>query len=180
MKTNPFTNYVKWLVHQIQELHQVTPHNFAYKIVDKVKCTKTGEEIFVIQIAGKNAFLHLSPHDLVRDDAMLRGFSPLDIRTITYIACHIEKPAREESKSLYRIVAQFFSRTKKSEMFTIQPINETVQITKSAQDISSDPILIRKLGPEDAHRIGYVTGAEQTAAENDFLIHATKDKHTNL
>jgi hypothetical protein len=170
MKTNPLTNYVKWFINQTHELQKVTPQNSIYKIAGKEKCEKTGEEQFVIQVDGKNAFLKLSPNELMRDEAMLRGFTPLDVRTITYLACHIEKPIKE-NKSLYRIIAQFFSKNRNEEMFTIQTENNIVRIVKSAQEISSDPALINKFDPEDAHRIGYVTGTEQTVSDNEFFIH---------
>lgn len=168
MKINPVTNYIKWAVNRLQEFQKITQQHYIYKIISKEQCKKTGEEKFIIQVAGKNVFLQLSPKELVRDEAMLRGFSPLDVRTITFLACQAEKSSKEK-KSLYRIIAQFFSRTKNEEMFTIQAEGNTAQITQSAQEISSNAELVSNFSSQDAHRIGYITGAEQVAQERNIF-----------
>lgn len=169
MRMNVFTNHAKWLADQIQQITKSAPHNYMYKIVGKDLCEQTKEEKLIIQIAGKNAFMHVTPKQLMLDEGTLRGFSPLDIRTITYLACQIEN-APKEKKWLYRVIAQFFSKNRKEEMFIIQTSSNTSQITKSAQEISSDPELINKFHPEDAHKIGYISGTEQMTAESDFIL----------
>ena len=177
MKINPFTNYLKWLIKQISDLHKIdSSHNSIYKIVGKEKNENTNEDQFIIQVNGKNVFLKLSPSSLMNDEAMLRGFSSLDVRTITYMACQTEK-ATNKKKSLYRIIAQFFSKNRKEEMFSIQEENNIVQIIKSAQEISSNPELIKKFNAEDAHRIGYITGIEQAIVENDYFLNIKPDKN---
>ena len=84
MKINPITNYVKWFVNQLNELQKVSPQNVIYKIAGKEKCKKSGEEKLIIQVVGKNVFVKLTPIELMNDEEMLKGFSPLDVRTITY------------------------------------------------------------------------------------------------
>ncbi len=175
MKINPITNYIKWFVNQMYELQKVSPQNFIYKIAGKEKCKKSSEEKLVVQVVGKNVFIKLTPIELMNDEAMLKGFSPLDVRTITYLACHTGK----EKKSLYRIVAQFFSKTRNEEMFTIQAESDAMQIVKSAQELSSDPELINKFASQDAHRIGYVSGVEQVVLENESFKKINEDKEVN-
>ena len=82
-----FGDYATWLLKQYQVLQQKTQKTYLYKIVDKEICKNTNEELFIVQVAGKNAFLKMPPKEIAADDSMPRGFSPLDVRTITYFAC---------------------------------------------------------------------------------------------
>jgi hypothetical protein len=168
MRSNPLTDYIKWLIGQIHDVQKYQSVNYPYKIVSKELCKKTGEEKLIIQVAGKNVFLRLSPQELVRDEAALRSFSPLDVRNITYLACNLENLSKK-GRPFYKIVSQFFSHTRQEEMFVIQAENSTAQITKSAQDISSDPELINNFNTQDAHKIGHIAGSEQVAMETDIL-----------
>jgi hypothetical protein len=176
MKSNRIADYMKWLISQIREIQKHTPqNNHIYKIVGKEFCKKTNEEKLAIQVAGKSVFVHFTPHELVKDEVTLKGFSPLDVRTITYLACNAEQRLKSK-KPLYQIVAQFFSRNKGEETFIIQSEKENKRIIKSAQEISSNPHLIDGLNSQDAHRIGYVSGSEQVATEIEFFI---KEKANN-
>jgi hypothetical protein len=171
---SPIVNYFKWLALNIQELNKVNSANFSYKIIDKEFCKKSNTEKLVIQVMGKNAFISIAPQELMLDEYLLRGFSPLDVRTITYLALNNSQSLPK--RSFYKIISQFFSSKKNQEMLTIQNLNANTFITKSAQEISKDPSLIKKLEPEDAHRIGYITGTEQILQENTAL---NEIKHDN-
>lgn len=166
MKSKHFADYFKWLAEQLRAAQQKTAPSYVYKIVGKEKCKKTGEEKLTVQVAGKNVFLQFTPKELVMDETMLKGFSPLDVRTITYLALQTDKP---KQKKLFRIIAQFFSRQRKEEMFVIQADGDNAQITKSAQELSNDPHVIQNFDPQDAHRIGFIAGSEQVAAEEEEL-----------
>jgi hypothetical protein len=168
MRIHAVKDYIKWLLNEVQAITNQTGKIYFYKIVDKITCKKTGEEKFVVQIAGKNVFLQLTPQQLMYDDLMLRGFSPLDIRTITYTACQQEK-IQPIKKPFFKVIAQFFSTDRHREMFTLKTEGTTTEINQSAQEISNDPALIKQLGAEDAHRVGYVAGVEQVVVEQEIL-----------
>ena len=104
----------------------------------------------------------------MRDDVVLKGFSALDVRNITYLACKAENLV-QESKSFYSIISQFFSRNRREEMFIIQEANSAHCMTKSAQEISNDPKAIEKFTSQDAHKIGYIAGSEQVMIEQEWL-----------
>jgi hypothetical protein len=164
-------DYVTWLVKHYQALSQKTQQIYLYKIIDKEICKKTSEELLLVQVAGKNVFLKMSPKEIAADDAMLRGFSPLDVRTITYFACkeHFEtkqqKSAEPKQNILYRIITQTFSRRQKKQMVVIEQINQAEVITTSVQTISNNPEMIDGFSPRDAHQVGYAAGMESVIHE---------------
>jgi len=174
MKTAPIINYVKWVIEQVYELKNNSTPTFYYKIIDHL--IYDNKEELVIQIAGKNAFIKIDPKELIKDESMLRGFSPLDVRTITYLACQNKNPVKK-TKLLYSIVEQFFSLKGKKEMFNLKT-DDGLQIIKSAQDISSNAELINQLSSEDAHRIGFVSGTEQAEAGMDFFLQKKNNKQS--
>jgi hypothetical protein len=164
------TSYLKWIIEQFQLVRAEATQSYIYKITGSEKCKKTGEEKLVIQVARKNVFMTVSPKELVKDENTLRGFSPLDVRTITYLALHPDnKKNLLPKKPFYKIISQFFSRTRQEEMFTIQEAGSNIRITKSAREISSSSELIDKFDVQDAHRIGYIAGAEHIITEQDII-----------
>jgi hypothetical protein len=68
----------------------------------------------------------MTPNELAADDKILTGFSPLDVRTITYFACkkHLEnnspRPSQVKQNFLFRIISMTFSRRQKKQMFLIE------------------------------------------------------------
>jgi len=159
-------DYFTWLFKQYQTHQEQSQATFLYKIVDKEMCKKTSQEIFLIQVAGKNVFLRMSPKEIAADDVMLKGFSPLDVRTITYFACkeHFEaiqqKAHQPKQNILYRIAAMTFSRRQKKQMLVIAQENKGEIITTSVTNVSNNPEMIEGFSPRDAHKIGYAAGVE--------------------
>jgi hypothetical protein len=166
-----FGDYTVWLVKQYQALQQKTQKTYLYKIVDREICKKTNEELFLVQMTGKNVFLKMSPKEIAADDNMLQGFSPLDIRTITYFACkeHFEtrqqKAVEPKRNILYRIVAQTFSRRQKKQMLVIEQTHKVEVLTTSVQTVSNNPEMIDGFSPRDAHQVGYAAGIESVVNE---------------
>src|ERR1700722_8777186 len=154
-----FSDYAAWLIKQYQAIQQKTQQSYLYKIIDKETCKKTNEEVLRIQVAGKNVFLKMTPKEIAADDDMLRGFSPLDVRTITYFACkeHFEakqqKAVEPKRNILYRIVAQTFSRRQKKQMLVVEQVDQAEVITASVQTISNNPEMIDGFSSRDAHQV---------------------------
>ena len=57
-----------------------------YRVVDWKKSETHEKDQLVIQVVGKGIFFPLSPAEIVSDDLLLLGFSPLDVKTI--VALH--------------------------------------------------------------------------------------------
>jgi endo-alpha-1,4-polygalactosaminidase (GH114 family) len=168
------SDYAAWLMKHYQMLQQKTQQIYFYKVIDKEICKKRNEKMLVIQVAGKNVFLKMSPKEIAADDDMLRGFSPLDIRTIIYFACkkHFEakqqKAAEPKRNILYRIVAQTFLRRQKKQMLVIEQVDQAEVITTSVQAASNNPEMIDGFSPRDAHRVGYAAGVEAVLHEKEL------------
>ncbi len=160
-----FSEYLKWFIAQYHTFVELSTPSYAYKIVKRKENNVTGEEKFVIQLTNKKVFFELSPEKIVLDEKMLRGFSPLDIRTITYYACKkmdLDKIPKKESPitRIYRVVAQVFSRHSKQEMITLENEETGNVISQPVQTISNSPEMIDKMSPKDAHLVGFVAGSE--------------------
>jgi len=161
-------DYFSTLLKHYQAIQQKFQIPSLYKIVGKEICKDTSNELFVIQVYGKNVFLRMTSKELAADDKMLSGFSPLDVRTITYFACkeHIESNAQKAPHSnrnvLYRVIAMTFSRRHKKQMLVIEQENKAEIISDSVANISKNPEMIDGFSSRDAHRIGYAAGIEAT------------------
>jgi hypothetical protein len=161
-------DYFSTLVKHYQAIQQKSQIPSLYKIVGKEICKDTSNELFVIQVYGKNVFLRMTPNELAADDKMLSGFSALDVRTITYFACkeHLksdqQKTPQSKQNVLYRIIAMTFSRRHKKQMLVIEQENKAEIISASVSDISKNPEMIDGFSSRDAHQIGYVAGIEAT------------------
>jgi hypothetical protein len=164
--------YFSWLIKQYQAVQQKTQQVYLYKIVDKEICKKTQQEQLLIQVAGKNVFLKMTPKEIAADDVMLKGFSSLDVRTITYFACkehfEVKQQSAQQPKQniLYRIVAMTFSRRKKKQMLVLEQTDKAEVITTSVQTVSNNLEMIDGFSPRDAHKIGYVAGVESVVDES--------------
>jgi hypothetical protein len=117
-------DYFSTLLKHYQTIQQKSQIPSLYKIVGKEICKETSNELFVIQVYGKNVFLRMTPNELAADDKMLSGFSALDVQTITYFACkeyiksNVQEAPQSKRNVLYRIIAMTFSRRhKKQQVF---------------------------------------------------------------
>jgi hypothetical protein len=94
------------------------------------------------------------------DDNLLESFSRKDIRLLTYLACEdIKEPTHE-------ILEQKFIRNMNKFFFKLKHGKTGEEMEKSAEEISTNPELIKSLSPEDAHKIGYVTANQMIKSES--------------
>jgi hypothetical protein len=161
--------YFTWLIKQIQLLKKENIRLYDYKVVNKELCKKTNKEILVIQVTGKNVLFKMSPKEIVEDDLLLQGFSPLDVRTITYFSCKefFKENCQDDANPnrLYRINAFTFYHKLKKQMLVIEKLKTEVYITTTLQNISSNFEMIEGFSPKDAYSIGYAAGMEAIIEE---------------
>lgn len=156
-----FSDYIKWMVEAYAELRAEQAGHITRRVVEHLKNEK-GENLVVIQVIGRSMTFKAHPKEIMADDETLESFSKKDIRMLTYLACEdIKEPVHE-------ILGQKFVRTMNQFFFKLKHGKTGKEIEKSAQEISSDPKLIKSLSPEDAHKIGYVTANEQVKQEKSI------------
>ena len=158
---NSVTEFLSWFVKQYNRFYQDkydTQH--AYKLVDKKFREKEKKTYLRIQIAGKGVAPWVAAEEIANNESMLRGFSQIDVRTITYhVMKDSEKDAVAEAKNegfVYRLVRQCFGS--KGPTVDIEVKNTDLIISDEIDKISNDPEIISGLSPEDAHKVGYVAG----------------------
>lgn len=126
-----------------------------------LEISKTDEDEYVatIQIANKSQIVYLKPEEILADDTLTKLFSPIDVRTLTYLGyLGINKPK-------YKILAQKLSKKDNKLLFAIQEQGQKKPILISAEQISQNPDIIASLAQEDAHKIGFLHANEQLQEE---------------
>lgn len=145
-------NFLKKIQASFRDFINEGKKTYPFQLVAKQYSTKKNGTVFLIKVAGKNLVVKKTAQELVSDDAMLSGFSPLDTRTITYIACQENLPA------LTSIIKQEYSTTASDLVLHIKHLEKNTTETKTAKEISQDQQLLKQFNQKDAHRIGYLFG----------------------
>jgi len=149
------TSVLKWY----KELKQEFNTTYPYRIVDKKYSKKLKQDILIIQASGRNIFFESTLKEILGNEEILQGFSPQDVRNITYLYCV------EVLRPNYKIIAQEYSEELQQDIFTIKKIGEDHSMRKTAEEISTDKEFIKQFGQLDAHKIGYNLGEIHSANE---------------
>lgn len=127
-----------------------------YEVVG-IEENKDQEKILIIQLEGR-FIIKKTPLDIILDDTIVENLSPQAIRAITYLAV-LEQLAPE----MQLISCELDQKIKE---YTVTLKNNKMIYEKiSASRISKDRGLIKKLSSEDANRIGYMAGINDTVNE---------------
>ncbi|MDF1646616.1 MAG: hypothetical protein P1U61_06525 [Legionellaceae bacterium] len=121
--------------------------------------TKENKKILVIQLEGR-LIKRKRPEDIVLDDSMIEGLSPKAVRAITYLAV-LEQLAPE-----FQILSLELNQKLQEYIVTLKNHTDDVIEKKSASQVSKDSSLVKKLSPEDANRIGYMAGINDSIQEH--------------
>jgi hypothetical protein len=118
--------------------------------------------IYLSSVKGRGAdnFFKSTLKEILGNEEILQGFSPKDIRNITYLYC------LEVLRPNYKIIAQEYSEELQQDIFTLKKIGEDYTLRKTAEEISTDKEFIKQFRQLDAHKIGYNLGE----------IHSAKDR----
>lgn len=148
------SEYISWLFKSYQELQQNRELHISHKVIGHEQDDR-GQYIVKIHVIGKNLAYQTTPEEILANDQVTECFSTKDIRTISYLACeNLKEPTHE-------LIGQKFIRDANKYFFKLRHGQTGEEVEKSAEEISSDPTLIKGLTPEDAHKIGYVTANQQ-------------------
>lgn len=149
---------------------------FSYEISNVSTCKQSGKHLLEIKIFGKSQSVSSLAEEIAIDDGFLAGFSPLDIRTICYLAAcdKYEKILREEKiKKSYEIIRSKVINGNKTVRLKHKDTGESIVITiKNFANCD----LIDTLDPKDVYQIGYLAGQEQSWKDRMNLKIISPDK----
>jgi len=129
-----------------------------YRIVN-IEQNAEGEYHVAIQLIGKARIFKMAPEKLLADDSLVKCFSPIDIRTLTYLGyLGINSPK-------YKILAKRLSEENEQMVFILQRKGEKKYKAVTADEISKNQEIIEGLSQKESHMIGLTTGIEQPTIE---------------
>lgn len=135
----------------------------AYEIRNVFVCQKTGKQIVEVKITGKSNSIVCSAAEIAEDDSFIGCFSPLDIRTITYLATCDQYEIflqKEKMRNPYEIIrSKKNNHGDKTIKLRHKETNE-YRVVSVADFV--DQNLINDLSSQDAYYLGYLAGQEQS------------------
>lgn len=107
------------------------------------------DDYFVeIQCIGKMGASKKRPEEILADDALTKQFSPIDVRTLTYLGyLGINAPQ-------YKLLAQRLSENEKM-TFAVYKKRENKLENKTANDILNDKSIMESLDQDDVAKVSY-------------------------
>lgn len=118
--------------------------------------------LFVKISAVKSSVVSFSPEELVLSDKMLREFSSIDARTITFFALQKEKNSIFENHT-HTICGQEFNNGKT--IFIIKKLNEEGERKQTAHELYSNTQLLNQFNRADTQNI-IVTAIQEQVTED--------------
>jgi hypothetical protein len=149
----------QWLK-KLGQLWQDSKKTNLYKFrVTTIEQDDNGDYSINAQIINKNMFVKMKPEEILADDELTNSFSPLDVRTLTYLGyLGLNSPQ-------YKILAQRLSEKDNRLVFAIKEKGKKKPIIKTADEISTDEELLGSLDQKDAHMVGFTAANESAIIE---------------
>lgn len=156
---NAQINWINWLGKMLKEFLAEKIEKSEYEILELFECNKTGFTKAVIKLSGRHT-IEKYVSDIVIDNDFLEAFDKKTIRTLTYMA------TVERLKPDCSVIGQQLGED--ADDYTLQIHSRTghKKIDKSLAEIVNDKLLLSRLSPIDANRIGYLAGIKD--AVDDF------------
>jgi hypothetical protein len=132
-----------------------------YKILDLYECDVSGFKMVVVKLSGRH-IITKKVSDIIIDNDFIEGFDQKTIRTLTYLA------TTEKMKPDYSINILQLGSDPDDYIFGIK--SKGGRISKTLSEMSKDKLLLSKLSPLDANRIGYLAGIRDTVKEFTIKI----------
>ena len=124
-----------------------------YRVIN-IKQNEANAYDVVIQVIGKATTFTVKPETLLMDDAMVKLFSPIDVRNLTYLGyLGINTPK-------YKILAQKFSEEAEKTIFAVLKQGNKKYQSATAAELSTDKKIINGLTQKEAHKVGFIAGIE--------------------
>lgn len=134
-----------------------------YRLTDWIKGKIPGEDKVKIQIIGTRNEITVKPKDIIYDDDIICGFSPLDVKTIAMLALSLRKQPK------YEIVINEFRNALNEEIITIKENGKPELIRKSIQELSNNLDMIDGFSPIDAYNLGRTKGEIEATEHYQML-----------
>lgn len=130
-----------------------------YRIIN-IEKNELSEYIITIQLIGKSTIQEIAPEKLLSDDSMVNRFSPIDIRTLTYLGY------LDMNTPKYRILAKQLSERHDQTLFALHKRGEKKFSVLTANEIVKNKEIINELTQEEAYMLGMTSANEQGVLEN--------------
>lgn len=155
---NAQINWINWLAKMFKEFLAEKIETSEYEILELFECNKTGFTKAVIKLSGRHT-IEKYISDIVVDNDFLKAFDKKTIRTLTYMA------TIEGLKPDYSVIGQVLGD--EADDYTVQIHSRTghKKIDMSLAEIVNDKLLLSRLSPIDANRIGYLAGIKDAVDE---------------
>lgn len=150
-------NWFKHIKNLYEEFSLEQSTQNAFEIVGVKKDLK-GDSLFVIKIHGHQT-KSMTAQQIILNDSIVDGLSSRAVRALTYFAV-LEKLAPDN-----KLISWELDQLLNEYCITIENREKKVS-TISASIASKNKSLINKMTPEEANRIGYMAGINDTLREN--------------
>lgn len=139
--------------------HVINVSTPTYRIVSITQNTHDNYEV-TVQVIGAASVLKMKPEEILADDDLTSRFSPLDVRTLTYLGyLDINSPK-------YKILARRLSEKDNKIVFALLKKGSKNPEIKVASEISQNSDILKQLNRDDAHMVSYIAGTEHMLEEN--------------
>lgn len=150
-------NWYSWLAQLFKEFIAEKLNETSYKIVDLYECENTGLKKAVIKLSERH-IQHKNISEIVADDSLIDGLDSKTVRTLTYIAT-LEKLTPDFSIVIQKVDG-------KSDEYILELKSRDGKIIhKNPVELCREKAMIASLSPEDANRVGYLSGVSETIKE---------------
>lgn len=143
-----------------------------YKVVN-IDQDDEGLYYAIVQKSNSPQIFTFKPEEILENDDLTDSFSPRDVRTLTYLGYLGMNGPR------YKILAKRLSDKEHDLIYAIKERGKSGVLIKTAREITSDKDFIKKLDQEDAHDIGFTSGANSQIAEKEAMSKLLKDAQDN-
>jgi hypothetical protein len=158
-KRNKTIKFLKRVMRLSRNMAKTSPSFKPIYRVIQIEKDHVGDYIVTVQVIGKTAVFKMEPDKILADDAMVAAFSPIDIRTLTYLG-YLDMHSPK-----YNILAKRLSQHSDQVLFAVQKKGEKDYKIVTSDEITSDKTMLEGLSREHAHMVGMTVGVEQAAIE---------------
>lgn len=134
---------------------------FLYEVKKITVCPKTDKHLIAVKVVSKAQGMSCFAEEIVADESFLTGFSPRDIRDITYHAVCDKYEAILEKEKIKKSYELIWSRSVDGDKAVTLKNKKTDESITVALKSFTDSNLIEKLDSQDAYNLGYIAGQEQ-------------------
>ena len=160
------TKFLKKLWHCMVNSNKNNTYKPYYRVLELIQ-DEDNNYTAQIQVINKSLTFYSKPEEILVDDKLVNMFSPIDVRTLTYLGyLGINSPK-------YKILAQRLLNNQRT-VFIIKKSGKKNIIVKTAAELLQEQDMITSMSPDDAKTIGYTVAIENTINEQDIKHNLSK------